>query len=664
MYPVPADEAARLAAIDAYRLQDIRRDAEFEHVARLAANILTTPMAVVSIITEHAQCFAGASGLDGSGTARGDAFCTFTILTDEPLIVEDALLDPRFHKYPAVLGPPHVRFYAGAPIHAGGHRVGALCIIDSKPRQISQTDVKRLQGLARIVDTLLENRLLAQLNARNQQRLADIIESLPVALVIFDQHDRFVRANKVYFDLMFPGPGPMPQQGDLFTDVLDMVEAHGITMAIEGATGTDWKAERLERRLKNAGIYEIRLNDGKTLGCREIRTADGGLVVTFTNITALKEREAVVAIQSKLLRTTLESIDEGIAVFDGRGALIACSDAYFDMLRVPATLRQVGMSIQTLVNDIAQRGYFGPGNPERIAAAVMGQLVPDHSRRNEIVTPEGRTLALTHSVAGDGRVILTCVDVTEKKAVERLKDEFVSTVSHELRTPLTSIKGSLGLLAAGAAGAMSEKALRLIDIARANVERLTRLVNDLLDMDKIATGKMEFKKEQIDLADFVGQCVEQNRPYAERVGIALIARPSAEPLMIWADPTRLGQVAANLISNAVKYSPAGSQVVVSTERHGRHGRFSVIDCGPGIPEQFRHRIFSRFAQADTADARAKQGTGLGLAISRDIVERQGGTIGFVTGPDTGTTFHVDIPLQEVRLAPAPPQAKEAADARA
>lgn len=235
-------------------------------------------------------------------------------------------------------------------------------------------------------------------------------------------------------------------------------------------------------------------------------------------------------------------------------------------------------------------------------------------------------------------------DISERRRVEEMKQQFVSTVSHELRTPLTSIAGSLGLLVGGAAGEMPDKASRLISIAHSNSQRLVRLINDILDVEKLESGQMTLEMSPLDLRDIALRSIDNVQGLADdlQVSVALTEGPSAP---VRGDTDRLIQVVVNLLSNAVKFSPAGSEVEVSVQPETRIARLSVRDYGPGIPDEFRARIFSKFAQADSSDTRAKGGTGLGLAIAREIAERHGGRLWFESAPGEGATFHMDLPLE-------------------
>jgi signal transduction histidine kinase len=231
----------------------------------------------------------------------------------------------------------------------------------------------------------------------------------------------------------------------------------------------------------------------------------------------------------------------------------------------------------------------------------------------------------------------------ERKRLQRLKDEFVSTVSHELRTPLTSIYGSLGLLMGNAAGNLPDAAVHLLAIAHTNSQRLVRLVNDILDIAKMDSGQIVFKFGRVEVRSLLGQAIEANRGFAEGSGVRIRLEDACVACDVRADPDRLAQVIANLLSNAIKFSPADSEVVVAIENGTNLVRISVRDHGPGISADFKPRIFERFAQADATNARQKGGTGLGLSIVRQIVDRLSGEVGFADAPGGGTIFHVELP---------------------
>ncbi len=241
-------------------------------------------------------------------------------------------------------------------------------------------------------------------------------------------------------------------------------------------------------------------------------------------------------------------------------------------------------------------------------------------------------------------------DISERKKIERMKNDFISTVSHELRTPLTSLRGSLGLLAGGVMGDLPGEASEMIEIAGNNTERLVRLINDILDLQKMENGRIEIKIEDISLLEIVERSIGEMASLAVEKGVSIVH--NVADCKIRGDFDRLLQVTDNLLSNAVKFSGEGSEVKVSASRDKGMVTVSVTDHGPGIPESFRNRIFQKFQQADASSRKEKGGTGLGLAICKTIVENLGGQIWFESEAGKGTTFSFTVKCADD--APAEP----------
>ena len=234
------------------------------------------------------------------------------------------------------------------------------------------------------------------------------------------------------------------------------------------------------------------------------------------------------------------------------------------------------------------------------------------------------------------------LNITERKSIERMKDEFVSVVSHELRTPLTSIRGALGLLAGGLLGPVSERGQRMLDIAVSNTDRLVRLINDILDIERMESGKIVANKETCNIAELLVQAGEVMRPMAEKAGVTLTVVPLAAH--VWADPDRLLQVFTNLLSNAIKFAPAASEVRLGGVLEGEEVLLRVQDQGRGIPPDKLESIFERFHQVDASDSREKGGSGLGLAICRSIVAQHAGKIWADSVLGQGSTLSVRLPV--------------------
>jgi CheY-like chemotaxis protein len=234
--------------------------------------------------------------------------------------------------------------------------------------------------------------------------------------------------------------------------------------------------------------------------------------------------------------------------------------------------------------------------------------------------------------------------VTERREVDRLKREFVSSISHELRTPLTSIRGSLGLLAGGVFGPLSPDATEIVAVAERNVVRLIALINDILDLERLDGGRLEMRFESSRAGAIVERSLEAVRSFADQSKVALVVDPVPSTVRVRADADRLVQVLVNLVSNAVKFSPSGSAVTIRVVLTPGMAEFQVEDRGRGVPPALREAIFERYRQVEASDSRSKGGAGLGLAICKAIVEQHGGSIGVRDAAETGSLFWFRIPL--------------------
>jgi signal transduction histidine kinase len=247
-------------------------------------------------------------------------------------------------------------------------------------------------------------------------------------------------------------------------------------------------------------------------------------------------------------------------------------------------------------------------------------------------------------------------ELTQRSALDSLKDEFVSTVSHELRTPLTSIRGALGLLSAGVLGTVDTKAQNLLRIALTNTERLIRLINDILDLERMDSGRSVLDVRRCSLPDLIYQATETMNAMAEAASIRITISQAATDVLpsvfFDGDSDRILQVLTNLLSNAIKFSPAGSTVTIDVETPPEALIFRIADQGRGIPEDQLEAIFERFKQVEYSDSRHRGGTGLGLAICRSIVQQHGGTIWAQRNPVKGVSMCVRLPrLQRTYDAP-------------
>ena len=319
-------------------------------------------------------------------------------------------------------------------------------------------------------------------------------------------------------------------------------------------------------------------------------------------------------------------------------------------------------------NEAAHK-IFGYSREEALGNNGIELLVPEHMNdrigkiRQQLISNEGGLYSINENVTKDGQIILCewfntplvgedgevigiaslAQDVTERVHIDQMKRDFVSVVSHELRTPLTAIRGALGLILGGATGKAPPKMNELIRIADYNTQRLLRIINDILDIDKIESGVIEYVFDNIPVMELVDKAVTNNSGYAQQYDVTLKVTERLDDACINADSNRLMQVLDNLVSNAIKFSPKGETVELNATRHKGNIRIAVSDHGPGIPEDFQDKLFDKFTQADFSNTRGTSGAGLGLNIAKAVIDHHDGQIDFHTEKNVGTTFFFDLP---------------------
>lgn len=371
-----------------------------------------------------------------------------------------------------------------------------------------------------------------------------------------------------------------------------------------------------------------------------------GYIGCCRDITSHKQTERALQESLQHTRAIFDHAVDGILTIDGRGTVRSLNPAASFIFGYAAE-ELLGRNISMLMpephrslHDSYMARYHADGVPRIIG---FGREVEGQRRDGSVFPMELAVSEISHQ--GQPLYIGILRDISERKQIERIKSELVSTVSHELRTPLTAIAGALGLLAGGVLGELPAPARQMIDIAHKNSLRLSHLINDLLDLEKLAAGKLRLDLQVQPLMPLVEQTLEAIDAYADQhqVRVELARREDAR---VRVDSLRLQQILTNFLSNAARFSPPGGRVEVAV--HGRPGavRVEVRDQGPGIPEAFRDRIFQKFSRADSRDARHDGGSGLGLAISRELAERMNGMVGFTSQPGAGARFYVELPIVE------------------
>lgn len=406
------------------------------------------------------------------------------------------------------------------------------------------------------------------------------------------------------------------------------------------ANGKVWRAE-ICNRAKNGSFYWVDstivpfLNEaGRPVQYISIRT----------DITQQKMLAEKIATSEHKYRSLVENVHEVIFQMDIQGRWLFLNQAWSDISGYD-------------VKDSLGKNFLDFVHPHDLdkAISIFHQLsskeISAYKGELRFCNSEGKSCWLEVSVQCETEISLdepiftgTLHDISERRRAAQLQSEFISVVSHELRTPLTSIRGSLSLLEAGLSGVVTEPQQKLLSIAHKNSQRLIALVNDILDMEKLMADKMSFQMKSVDVVSLVEQAMESNSAYADTYSTRFVLCKHPTTAVVMADAERMMQVLSNLLSNAAKFSPPDRSVDISISMDSENTRVSICDYGPGIPLEFRPRIFSAFAQADSSDTRKQGGTGLGLKISKTLIEKMGGTIGFESELGAGTCFWFSLPV--------------------
>ena len=372
------------------------------------------------------------------------------------------------------------------------------------------------------------------------------------------------------------------------------------------------------------------------------------MIGTQTDITDLRRSRNALETSEKRFRQVVSAAPIGMALVSDQGEFLDFNDAFCDLCGYSRAALNDGVRLSDLMSRDELKKVFHD------VMAMVGTHHNDVYRgEHRIVHKSGSerwglfNISCTYDPNTQANFYIAQInDITDLKEIEQLKNEFVSTVSHELRTPLTSIKGALGLIHAAPDSGLSASSRRLIDIARLNTDRLTTIVNDILDLEKISSGEVAFHFDTYDMSEIVLEAVKEMSPFALTHNNSFRMDVPDDPIWVRADHGRTKQVLANLMSNACKYSHDGSEIVIKAERLADVAIIYVQNTGAGIPEGFKSRLFEAFSQADSSDTRAKGGTGLGLNITRQIVARHDGKIGFESIPNSVTVFWFTCPLSE------------------
>jgi signal transduction histidine kinase len=591
-------EEERLAALARYAILDTSPEAAFDDVAKLAAALCDTPMALVSLVDRDRQWFKSMVGLDITETPRAISFCSHAIEGDGPFIVDDAAADERFASNPLVTGAPSLRFYAGVPLleEHDGLPLGTLCVLDTRPRELTELQLRTLRVLAKQVVAQLEVRKLL---AREKSLHEEVIRAHRHATFLADASKLLAASLDTDQTLEAVARLTVPTFGDVCSFV---VCAEDGSLRRVGEAGRDLAS--------TSGIRSLRedVTDGGTIAMRH----------------AIEARKAIL-------------FDDYLGWIEQR---LGAADPYV------RTIRQ--LDVRTAI-----------AAPLMVAGRVVGVLSVGVQgedarlfRADDVATMT--ELAQRAAVALENARLYSEAMVERERAetANRSKDVFLASVSHDLRTPLSAILGWTQLVRSQPDDkALQERAMLVIE---RSAHAQSRLIEDLLDISRIVAGQLTIDLGSLDLLSVIDGALETVKQAAVERGVELVKSLGQEPMTALGDVGRLQQVVWNLVSNAIKFSKTGGRVEVLLERADPFARLTVKDDGTGISPQLLPKIFERFRQDDRGVGRRMGGLGLGLSIAKHIVEATGGTISAHSdGEGTGATFVVMLPLTTSIPVPLP-----------
>ncbi|MEO7030233.1 MAG: PAS domain S-box protein, partial [Acidobacteriaceae bacterium] len=694
-------EQPRLQTLDQYELLEMPRDPALDDISHLAAQICDTPAAAITFVEKGRISLRSRYGIDIAEVPRHTLPCELALAGDGVYQVPDAHRDYAPAGIP--VGDRRYRFYAGAPIvMPSGAAIGCLCVFDSAPRVLSPAQLESLEALSRAVVTRLELTARArQMDHASRARrgveraltvernfVSAVLDTVGALVVIFDTTGRIVRFNRACETLS--GHASADLVGNYAWERLVPTEDIAEHVATFQRMRSGSFPASYEQFWLGADGSRRRIAWTAT-ALEDARGQIGFIIATGIDITVQVRAEEQLRALVRQSNSVLESVGDGIYGLDLEGRVTVVNPAAAQMLGYKPE-EMLGRNMHELVHHTRADGTpyphadcpsqrslirretirvsnevfwrkdgssfaveyvarpqiesdfeFGDATLLRCGLASTAQLahglphaVPSATPPDPIRDPEGRAVG----------VVIAFADISERNALDRMKDEFISTVSHELRTPLTSLRAALGLVAGGALTERPEQMRQMMNIAIGNTDRLVRLVNDILDLESIGSGKVELHSAMCSVDDLFRRAVAPMQTCACKANIEFAM--DANGVNIWADPERILQTLTNLISNAIKFSPqtgAASSKIRLTARYSATGEalIEVHDEGRGIPEDKLEIIFDRFKQVDASDSRAMGGTGLGLAICRSIVAQHGGTIWATSTLGNGSTFHFALP---------------------
>ena len=603
-------------------------------------------------------------------TSRDISFCAHAILNDDVLVIPDARTDPRFIDNPLVTGEPYIRFYAGQPLRdRNGYKLGTLCLIDRRPGRMSDADVKALKDLAHwaenelntieLSQALILQRKAEEAIQKSEARFRAIYQEAAIGIALVDMDGRLLESNRAMQKML--GYGGEELQGKVFTDIThpdDIAKDLELYTELMAGKRSHYQMEKRYVR-KDGNVVEGRLTVslvrrvgselqfavGMVEDITERKRAEEEL---YKTVAQLEEQYHKAELARGESRAVLDAAGEAMILVSPQRMFLSVNRRFGELFSInPEDI--LGRKFEDLQQEI-ERIFT---DPTSFRGKIAGSASDEQLQFTEIISqcwPVARELELfsTPVRSADAEYIgrlYVFRDVTHEREVDRMKSEFVSLVSHELRTPLTSIKGYIDLLADGDAGELNEEQLEYLGIAKNNADRLVALINDLLDVSRIESGKVELQRTVVDLVGLIQNAASSLRPQIEAKEQHLELDVSRTPHTVLADADRVTQILTNLLSNAYKYTPVGGTISVTAQGEGKDMvRVEVKDTGIGLSSEEIGKLFTKFFRAKNRTTQEVGGTGLGLTITRSLVEMHGGEITVASVVGKGSTFSFTLPI--------------------
>ncbi len=679
--PLPPDETKRLAALRAHELLDSSAETALDDLVTLAADICGTPISLISLIDANRQWFKAKVGLSVSETSREQAFCAHAILEERVMVVADATRDPRFADNPLVTGPPHIRFYAGAPLtNAEGIALGTLCVIDQVPRTLTPLQLAALEILSRQAAAHFELRRALGTVSSQQARLQDsnallraIVEVSLDCIVMIDEAGSILEfspeAERTF------GYTRAEAVGRPMVDLIvppSLREAHQRGFAHYLATGDGPVLnKRIEIRAMRAdgAQFPVELSISRV----DVKGRPA-FVAYLRDITERQQHQAEqvataarLQAEVELVSTTLAAVTDGIFALDGAGRVrltnwqaeqqagrrgeAVVGEAFDRVLSLedergePIPILKVLGDLDLSVREWSAKLSGGDVHERRSRGRISRQVLlrrSDGTLRTVLLNVTRLATGAGHGDDGAPRVVIAVRDISEEIEAAKSKRDFVHVVSHELRTPVTSIHGFVSALL-DSPDMPRDTRVEFLQIVCTQSSRLSQLVEEILEVARLESGGLPLYLEEVATAEVVRRAVlglqHEAQRKAVRVGTVLPA--TLPPLR--SDAARLQSVVTNVLSNAVKFTPSGGDVEISAAVVGDQMQIVVCDSGPGIPEDQRDRVFEKFYRVRRPGTEVP-GTGLGLSIVKSTVELLGGTVSLDTRGGGGLRVLVVFPL--------------------